>query len=274
MSTVTGQTRTLGLIADPVVQARSPAMVNARLASLDLQAHWELLPMQVKAEQLPAFIQGLRAWDNFDGAIVSMPHKAMAATLVDKLTPEAQLVGAVNVIKRHPDGQLEGTALDGHGMVAGLRQHGHDISGQSCLLVGAGGAASAIALALAQGGCRLLTILNRHASKAADLAQRVQQACPSCAIELVDAPGQHYDIAINGTSLGMQAGDALPMSNDQILRSSLIAECVIAPEMTALLQRAQALGRPVHTGVPMLQAQIDLILAFLGIPLSGQPLNP
>jgi shikimate dehydrogenase len=96
----------------------------------------------------------------------------------------------------------------------------------------------------------------------------VQQACPGCAIDLIDEPGKHYDIAINGTSLGMQANDALPMSDDQILRSKLIAECVIAPEMTALLLRARALGLAIHTGVPMLEAQIDLMLHFIGIPLN------
>jgi shikimate dehydrogenase len=126
-TTITGQTRTLGLIADPVLQARSPALVNTRLADLGLQAHWALLPMQVNTAQLPPFMAALRAWQNFDGAIVSMPHKTAAASLVDVLTPEAQLVQAVNVIKRHPDGRLEGTALDGHGMVAGLQQHGHRI---------------------------------------------------------------------------------------------------------------------------------------------------
>jgi shikimate dehydrogenase len=79
-------------------------------------------------------------------------------------------------------------------------------------------------------------------------------------------PGDtRYDIAINATSLGMQPGDALPMADDVIARSALVAECVVAPEMTRLLEVARVRGRPIHTDIAMLSAQIDLLLRFMGV---------
>ncbi len=194
-----------------------------------------------------------------------MPHKSAIAALLDELTPEAQLVGAVNVISRTADGRLIGTALDGEGFVAGVRSAGYEIKGASCLLVGAGGAAAAIAFALARHGCASLMIKNRTASKAASLASRVREAFPGVQVQAGEAGGGKYDLAINATSLGMKADDELSLSHDIVDRSALIAECVIAPEMTRLLEVARKQGRPVHTGVPMLVAQMDLMLRFMGV---------
>lgn len=263
--TITGGTKLLGLIADPVVQARSPAMANALLEQRGRLGEFLLLPLHVPAGALAAAIAGLRGIHNFAGAIVSMPHKSAIVPLLDGLTAEARLVDAVNVIRRLPDGRLTGTVLDGEGFVAGLRSAGREVTGASCLLVGAGGAAAAIAFALAGHGCASLAITNRTASKADALAARVRGAFPSVRVEDGDAAGRRYDLAINATSLGMKADDALPMSDDVLARSRLVAECVIAPEVTRLLERARELGRAIQTGVPMLAAQMDLMLRFMGV---------
>jgi shikimate dehydrogenase len=193
-----------------------------------------------------------------------MPHKSDIVPLLDELSPDAAMVDAVNVVRRAADGRLIGAVMDGEGFVAGLRAAGHEVRGAACLLVGAGGAASAIAFALVRNGCASLTIVNRTVSRAAALAARLRTASPAASVRLADAPALRYDVAINATSLGMKAGDELPMSRDVVARSRLIAECVVAPEMTELLKLGEGMGRPVHTGVPMLEAQMDLILAFMG----------
>ncbi len=262
---ITGATRLLGLIADPVVQARSPAMANTLLQQRGQLGSFVLLPMQVPAGALPDVTAAIRKIQNFAGAIVSMPHKSSIVPLLDQLTPEARLVGAVNVIQRTADGRLFGTVLDGEGFAAGLRSGGHEVRGASCLLVGAGGAASAIAFALAGHGCGSLTITNRTATKAASLASRLRAAFPCVRVQNGDDVGARFDIAINATSLGMKADDELPMSDDVLERSTVIAECVVAPEMTRLLDVARARGRAIHTGVPMLAAQMDLMLRFMGV---------
>ena len=261
---ITGGTRILGLIADPVVQARSPGMVNALLQQRGRFGAFVFLPMHVATDGLGGVVSALRKVRNFAGAIVSMPHKVAIVGLLDELTADAQLVGAVNVIRRNADGRLAGTVFDGEGFVGGLRSAGHEIGGASCLLAGAGGAATAIAFALAREGCRSLAIMNRTASKAEALAARVRDAFPRVDVR-ASSPGGRYDIAINATSLGMKADDELPLSPDVLERATLVAECVVAPEMTRLLEVAREKGCAIHTGVPMLAAQIDLMLQFTGV---------
>jgi shikimate dehydrogenase len=260
---ITGATRLLALIADPVIQARSPAMANALLRRAGQLGAFVLVPMQVPSGALPEVVGAIRRIGNFAGAIVSMPHKTAIVSLLDELTAEAQQVGAVNVIRRAADGRLEGSVLDGEGFVSGLRSAGHDVTGRACLLVGAGGAAAAIAFSLARHGCRSLAIQNRTAARAAALATRLHGAFPRLRVQHGDSGDAVYDVAINATSLGMKAGDDLPMDRSAIERSSLIAECVLAPEMTRLLLLAKEVGRAIHPGLPMLHAQMDLILRFM-----------
>lgn len=262
---ITGATRILGLIADPVVQARSPAMATALLREHGRFGAFVLLPMATPVDALGAVIAGLRRIENFAGAIVSMPHKTAIVPLLDELTPAATQVGAVNVVRRDPDGRLVGTVLDGEGFVAGLAAAGHRVEGASCLLVGAGGAAAAIAHALGAHGAASLTLLNRTRPKAEALAARIGTAFPGLDVRLVDAPDRRYDVAINATSLGMRAADALPLGDDVLERTRLVAECVVAPEITPLLERARGRGTAVHTGVPMLSAQMELMLRFMGV---------
>jgi shikimate dehydrogenase len=264
-SDITGATRILGLIADPVSHARSPAMMTEILRERGRFGAFVLLPMETPASALGQVVDGLRRIANFAGAIVSMPHKTAIVPLLDELTPEARLVGAVNVVRRAPDGRLHGTILDGTGFVAGYEAAGHRIDGHSVLLVGAGGAASAIAFALAAHGCAVLTLTNRTAAKATALAARVAAAYPDVEIRFDDAPGRRYDLAVNATSLGMHDGDPLPMSDDLIGRAKMVAECVVTTEITPLLARARSLGCAIHTGVPMLRSQMDLMLRFMGV---------
>lgn len=260
---ITGATQILGVIADPVAQARSPGMANALLARRGALGRFVLLPMHVAADGLAEALAGLRQMRNFAGAIVSMPHKSAALALLDEVTDEARQVGAINVVRRNRDGRLRGTILDGEGFVAGLRAAGHEVAGTSCLLAGAGGAAAAIAFALAAHGCASLTIANRTRARAEALAMRVRQAFPDLDVRGGDAAAGGYDLAINATSLGMREGDALPFPRDVVAASTLVAECVIAPEMTRLLQTARDAGRAIHTGVPMLAAQMELMLDFM-----------
>lgn len=262
---ITGRTKLLGVLADPVIQARSPRMANALLQEKGQLGEYVLVPLHASPKGLTKVIVGLRHLQNFAGTIVSMPHKPTVLPLLDELSPEARLVGTVNVIRREADGRLLGEILDGEGFVEGLRSAGYEIQGKTCFMVGAGGAAAAVAFALAKHGCASLTIVNRTEKKAIALASRVQQAWPQAQI-YVGAQDKHgYDIAVNATSLGMNPGDELPMSDEVIEASSLIAECVIAPERTRLLEIAKARGRRIHTGAPMLAAQMNLMLQFMGV---------
>jgi shikimate dehydrogenase len=102
-------------------------------------------------------------------------------------------------------------------------------------------------------------------SKAISLAARVQQAFPGVDVHAADTDVAAFDLVVNATSLGMGPDDQLPVSESAVERSRLIADCVISPEMTRLLTLAQKKGRRIQTGVPMLAAQMDLMLRFMGV---------
>lgn len=261
---VNGATRILGIIGDPIAQARTPAMANEVLKTRAKLGQYVLIPMHVTDEHLIDFISSLRAIKNFDGAVVTMPHKVSIASLLDNLEPVALLLGAVNVIRKNADSTLTGTILDGEGFVAGLRAEGCSIEGKVCVLHGAGGAASAIAYSLAQQGCHSLYIVNRTKSKAETLSTKLRAEFPGTSVYSELPENMPVDIAINATSLGMKPGDRLPMTTSQIGQADLVAECIIAPQVTELLKVAESRGCKVHTGVPMLTAQIGLMLDFMG----------
>jgi shikimate dehydrogenase len=256
---VTGRTSVLALIADPVAQARTPALANAALAARGGDA--VLVPMRVARDDLAAVVTALRAVGNFRGAVVSMPHKVAIASMVDALTGESRQAGACNVVRRARDGRLEGTMLDGEGFVAGLRGAGHEVRGRRVFLAGAGGAAAGIAFALAAHGVRALTIHNRTSAKAEALTARVRAAYPEVEVRSRGSLAGH-DLVVNATSLGMQPGDALPVDPADLEPGTLAADVVIHPE-TPFLAEAARRGCAVHAGEAMLRAQIGLMLDYL-----------
>lgn len=264
-SGITGRTRLLGLIADPLAQARSPVLANASLERRGRASEFVLLPLQVAADDLEPVVAGLRRIATFAGAIVSMPHKETIVPLLDELSPEARLIGAVNVFRRDGGGRLAGTTLDGEGFVAGLRAAGHEVAGKRILLCGAGGAGAAIAFALVKHGCASLAIENRTPLRAQMLAARLHDACPYGEVTIGWRAGHPYDVAVNATPLGMRDGDALPMSDAMLDAAALVADCVVTRAVTPLLAAARARGRTIHGGLPMLEAQIELLLDFMGV---------
>lgn len=171
---IDGSTKVLGIVGDPITQARTPELANKVLAKKCLLGPYVLVPMHIEADSLEQFILGLKYMQNFSGAVVTMPHKTQIVMLLDELTVEAKSIGAVNVIRRNSNGTISGAILDGEGFAEGLTSAGHPIEDKNCVLYGAGGAASAIAFALAKRKCRSLCIVNRTQSKADSLAKRLQ----------------------------------------------------------------------------------------------------
>jgi shikimate dehydrogenase len=258
---ITGRTRVVAIVADPVARAQSPMLLNALFAERDLDV--VMVPFHVRAGGLESAIAGLRAIESCAGALVSMPHKTRLRSLVDEVTRAGREVGACNVVRREPDGRLVGTMFDGEGFVGGLGAAGHDVRGRRVLLAGAGGAASAIAFALAHHGVAALTITNRTAAKAEALAARVREAAPGVRARAGGADPRAHDLVVNGTSLGMQPGDPPPVDVDRLEPGSIAAEVVTAHETTCFLDEAARRGCIVHPGRAMLVAQLDLIVDFV-----------
>ena len=259
---ITGHTRLFGILADPATHVRTPMVFNAYFRAHDIDA--VLVPVEVPPGRLPILLGGLRAMTNLAGFVVTIPHKTAMAGLCDEVSREGRLIGAVNTVRRERDGRLVGTMFDGVGFVAGLRAKGHDPRGRRVYLAGAGGAASAVAFALADAGVACLTVFNRTAAKAADLATRVRAAYPTVEVAVGSADPSGHALAINGTSLGLKPGDALPFDVSRLAADTVVAEVVMNPDTTPLLAAAAARGCPIHLGRHMIEEQIRLMAAFIG----------
>jgi len=260
---IDGKTKLYAIVADPIEQVKTPQTLNALMHEQGFNG--VLVPMQVAPDQLTAWFEGLRAIKNFGGLIVTVPHKQAIAKLCDEVSQAAQLIGAVNVVRREPDGKMVGDILDGQGFVAGLRANDIDPAGKRVFLTGAGGAANAIAFALAQARVAALGIHNRTPSKAQDLIDRLHETYPSFDATVVGADATGYDIVVNATSLGMKEDDPMPLNVDTLSSAQVVAEIIMKPETTALLAAAQAKGCKVHYGLPMLRSQATLMAAYVGI---------
>lgn len=263
MGEITGHTRVYGILADPIHHVKTPQMVNALAARENLDA--VLVPMHVSPDDLAALVAGLKRMRNLGGIIVTVPHKTAIVELCDEVTDSARRIGAVNTIRREADGRLIGEMLDGKGFVGGLIAGGIDPKGRSAYLAGAGGAANAIAFALVEAGVSRLTIANRTRAKADDLAGRLKDAFPGAQVDIGTPDPSGHDIVVNGTSLGLKDGDALPLDTDRLQPEQTVAEVIMQPEETALLKAAAARGCRVHFGKPMLACQLDLMADFLGM---------
>jgi shikimate dehydrogenase len=221
----------------------SPALHNAAFAALGLD--WVYVALPVAVGQVPAALAGVRAL-SLAGLSVTMPHKASVAAEMDRLSPTAAHLQAVNTVTRRGD-QLLGDSTDGEGFLAAVRSElGCDPAGRSCLVLGAGGAARAVILALAEtGAARVMVAARRReaATAAAGLAGPAGRTASVAAI--ADA-----DLIVNATPVGMTTS-ALPLGldPDRLRPDQVIVDLVYWPPSTPLLTAGRATGARVANGL-------------------------
>ncbi|CAH0648391.1 MULTISPECIES: shikimate dehydrogenase family protein [Pseudomonas] len=259
---ITGETRLFAILADPILHVKTPEDMNAFMQA---RGHDRVMvPIHVGPEQLALAVDGLRAMQNLDGFVVTVPHKSAIVALCDSLSPAARQVGAVNVVRRDADGRLHGDILDGVGFVAGLRSAAIEPSGLTVYMAGAGGAAQAIAFALAEAGVAKLTIANRTEAKAQQLVNRLTGLFPDVAFGVGAQDPSGHDLVVNATSMGLREADDYPCEVQRLGSGQIVAEIIMQPEQTPLLAAAAERGCRVHPGRPMLQCQIALMATAMG----------
>ena len=247
MPWVDGSTRIFGVIAHPADHVRAPLVFNPRFAAAGLPH--VMVPIDAPPIRLEAIIAGLRAIPNFGGLAVTIPHKMALADLCDTLGTAAELTGAVNAVRFDDDGSMHGDNFDGAGFVAGCHGNGFDVVGRNILLIGAGGAARAIAAALCESGINELHIANRSFKKAQNLVQLLGQKTGfnrATAVSLADCDGSDADMIINSTSLGLKEADPLPLPLNNLKEDTVIADIIMVPAETKWLIAAKAAGFRVH----------------------------
>lgn len=259
---ITGTTQVYGVIADPVAHVRAPMVFNPLFEARGLDA--VMVPVHVAPHRLEEAILGLKAQRNFGGLAVTVPHKLEMMRLCDKVGRQGLLIGAVNAVRFDADRRMIGDNFDGTGFVAGMRAQGYEVTGRSVLQLGAGGAGRAIAFALADAGVSRLVLHNRTRRKAEELAVSVSAAYPSVSISVGEPDPADVDILVNTTSAGLKPGDPLPVEVSRLHPQLLVAEIIMIPEKTKLLEAALAKGCKVQFGRHMLDHQTELIGNFLG----------
>jgi shikimate dehydrogenase len=261
---ITGATRLCFVVADPVWQLRTPQVLNRVWDERGLDI--VTVPAHVSAAGLPDFVAALRTNESAVGAVITVPHKQSIIALCDELGPNAQIVGAVNVVRRTPEGRLIGETFDGLGFVTGLRARGHEPRGQRAIVLGAGGAASAVAVALLSADVESLDISNRTEARAADLAERLRAAFPTRDIGTGLDRVADAHLIVNATSNGMSPSDVSPLAPDLIPAGALAADVVMSAELTPFLAGAAGRGNGTHEGAHMLNGQIQLMADYLLAP--------
>ena len=230
-----------------------------RLNGLDVVC----VPLQVAPSGLGAFLEGAKALRNFLGLIVTIPHKAASLEHVATLTERAGRVGAVNVIRLTEAGEWAGDTVDGIGFVAGLRRRGRDPAGRRSLVVGVGGAGTAIAFALAEAGAAEVAVFDVDEARASDVAARLAATGVSSRVATAHAAG--FDLVVNASPLGMSADDPLPITLDGVDPGCIVGDVVVHPEMTKLLTAARERGCATQPGVDMMDGQIAPMASFLSL---------
>jgi len=248
MQQITGRTRLAGVIGWPVSHSRSPRLHNHWLARHGIDGAY--VPLPVAPEDLVAAVRGLRA-AGFLGANVTVPHKEAVLALCDRVLPPGQRAGAVNTLAFGPDG-ITGTNTDGAGFVANLRAHGVDPAAGPALLLGAGGAARAIAAALLDLGVAV-AVANRSAGRAAALAAALPGLIVRPWAERGALGGQA--LLVNTTVLGMAGQGTLDMPLDDAPPGLVVSDIVYVPPVTPLLADAAARGLRTVGGLGMLLHQ-------------------
>lgn len=249
-------TSVAGIIGDPVRHSISPAIHNAAYAALGLD--WVYLAFEVPAGSGAAAVDGMRSL-GLSGLSVTMPHKAAVVERLDSLSPTARRLGVVNTItrRRADDGWvLEGDSTDGSGFLDSLRDDdGVDPSGKRCLILGSGGAARSVALALGEAGASRVDVAGRRpeaAEACAELAGAVGAAVdPAAGLETAV---REAELVVNASPVGMKQGDGIPfeIDPDWIGPDQAVVDLIYLPSVTPLVSAARRRGAFAANGLGML----------------------
>ncbi|MBT0158761.1 shikimate dehydrogenase [Candidatus Bathyarchaeota archaeon A05DMB-2] len=255
--TISGKTRVCGVIGDPIEHTLSPAIQNAAFTHLKLD--FVFLAFRVKAVELEDAMRGMRGL-GIHGLNVTMPHKKAVTAFLDEIDSTAKFLCAVNTVL-NDNGRLCGFNTDGVGALKALQENGVDPSGKKVLLLGAGGAAKAIAFQLAK-EAEELVLLNRTPEKATELAELLNQALGKEVKGAMLSPNtiqknlRDSDLLVNATSVGMHPNDnQSPVAREWLKPDLTVMDIVYNPVETQLAKDAKAAGARVISGVEMLVHQ-------------------
>jgi len=218
------------------------------------------LPLQISVDKLSPFLDSITAVGNLDGIVVTLPHKFACLAHCTTISDRARHLQAVNVMRRNPDGSWHGDMLDGVGFVEAGRRKGFEPAGRRVLVVGAGGAGSAIALALLEAGAHAISVHDGEPGRREALIAKLRRISPNIEVGSNDATG--FDAVVNATPAGMKGFVASAVDLKSLPSHSFVGCAVTDPAVTPLIAQARKLGCKTITGIEMYTALESRMLEF------------
>ena len=257
-----GSTRLYGIVGDPIAQVKSPELYCELFAAAGMDA--VMVPMHVLPDRFEAAMPALMVINNLDGLIVTVPYKARAIQLADRLGPTASRIKALNALRREADGTWTGDMFDGAGFVRAAADKGIDLERRRVALFGAGGAGSAIGCELAAAGVESLAIMDPQRQRAQALADTLGREFPECRCDAVESVPRTANMIVNASTVGMRADDGLPGDVGTLNADILVGDVIVSETPTRLLQRAIDHGCQYVNGRDMLRGQSGALMSFFG----------
>ncbi len=264
MKEITGHTQVFGVLGSPISHSISPQMHNEAFRQLDMDCVY--LAFEVGESSMKAAVEGLRTL-NVRGYNVTMPNKNIMATLCDKLSPAAEIIGAVNTVV-NDNGVLTGHTTDGTGYMRAVEDAGHHIIGKKMTLLGAGGASTSIFVQAALDGLSEISVFSRSTSKFNTRTRTIIEKLSehtSCKVNLYDLEDEsrlrreisESAMLTNGTSVGMPPNIDASVINDVTMfhKDLIVSDIIYNPRETKLMKLAKEAGCPTFNGLYMLLYQ-------------------
>lgn len=267
---INGSTVLFGIMGDPISHTASPRMHNAAFQLLDL--NYVYVPLHVLPTNLEAACRAARTL-KLKGFNVTVPHKEAILAYLDEVDPFARAIGAVNTVVSI-ENRLVGFNTDAPGFLFALKEElGIKIAGKTVAILGAGGTAKALSIALAHAGVGKLGVINRTLANATSVISAVCDKCEASAITLNTPEMRRYlsqcDVIVNTTSVGMVEGESPVDDYGWVKQGQVVCDVIYSPEKTTLLREAEVRDAVVLNGVGMLAAQGMLAFElFTGKPVS------
>lgn len=255
---ITGKTKIVGVIGDPIEHSRSPQMHNAAFAELGL--NYVYVPFHIRPDALSTAIEGFKAI-NVVGLNVTIPHKQAVIPFLDEISREVELTGAVNTLT-FQDGRIKGDNTDGWGFLEGMRETGFELSqGESALVIGAGGSARAVIVALGSIGLATIFVANRTVAKAVKLAECLSDSIGASVHGIGLDDSQLEDVVnnvalvVNTASVSMDISMPPIIDTEWLRPQTAVYDIVYTPPETRLLLAAAERGCHTIRGLSMLVYQ-------------------
>jgi shikimate dehydrogenase len=256
---LTGASRLYIIIGDPIAQVKSPGGMTAGFAARGLDAI--MVPVQVKPDDLIDCLSLASRLGNLDGIIATIPHKFSCLPHCKTHTERAGFITSVNMMRRNADGSWHGDMSDGYGFMEACRRQGFEAGGKTALLIGAGGAGSAIAYELVDRGVTKLAIFDPDQSRRDGLIARLS-ALGKAEIVVGTPDPKGFDFIANASPVGMKPSDPLPVKIEHLSQDTFVGCVITQPDPSPLVAAARAKGCQTSTGVEMYQSVQGMMLDF------------